>query len=52
MLEFRDSKVRELARQIISQKSGAAGALKSHNQQTEESLKTQVAKPKGFDCNQ
>jgi hypothetical protein len=39
--------VRELARSIIEQKSGSAGQLKSHNQATEESLKTQVAKPRG-----
>jgi hypothetical protein len=47
MLESRDEKVRELARNIIDQRSGSAGALKSHNQQTEESLNTQVAKPRG-----
>jgi hypothetical protein len=47
MLESRDPKVRELARNIISQKSGSAGALKSHNQQVEESLKNQVGKPRG-----
>jgi len=46
MLESRDPKVRQLARDIISQKSGSAGQLKSHNQQTEECLKTQVGKSK------
>jgi len=47
MLASRDPKVRELAHSIINQKSGSAGQLKSHNRQTEESLKTQVAKPRG-----
>jgi hypothetical protein len=47
MLESRDPKVRQLAHDLVNQKGGSAGALKSHNQQLEESLKTQVAKPRG-----
>jgi hypothetical protein len=47
MLESRDPKVRQLAHDLVNQKAGSVGALKSHNQQIEESLKTQVAKPRG-----
>src|SRR5215469_12617576 len=45
MLDSTDPKVRELARSIISEKAGAAAALKAHNDKRAEGLRNQVARP-------
>src|SRR5215469_4161481 len=47
MLESNDPAVRQLGRQIVSEKAGAAEALKKANTARAEALRNQVAKPKG-----